>query len=233
MKTKTMILTAAVACGTLAAIAQSTVYSVNVVGYANVVMPPGFSIIANPLMAPTNTLGVLFAGQPDGFVVYKYDPISQWRLAVYQAPPWDPTNPQWDVPDMTLLPGEGAFVYNPSATPFTNTFVGEVIQGTNLTVNLPGNYTTNVGFQLVGSLIPQEGQLATDLGFPARDGDVIYTYRNSTEQWRLYDYTAPPWDPTNPQWTSGEPTITVGQGFFVYRPTPGQNWVRNFTVPQN
>jgi len=233
MKTKTMILTAAVACGTLAAIAQSTVYSVNVVGYANVVMPPGFSIIANPLMAPTNTLGVLFAGQPDGFVVYKYDPVNLWQVANYQALPWDPTNPVWDQPNMTLLPGEGAFVYNPSSTPFTNTFVGEVIQGTNLTVTLPGNLTTNVGFQLIGSLIPQEGQLATDLGFPARDGDTIYFYPNNTVQWQVYNYASPPWDPGNPVWDPAQPTLSVGQGFFVYRPTPGQNWVRDFTVPQN
>jgi hypothetical protein len=49
------------------------VYSVNAVGFVKVTVPAGFSMIANPLKAPTNTVGALFADAPDGTTVYKYD----------------------------------------------------------------------------------------------------------------------------------------------------------------
>jgi hypothetical protein len=56
MRTKTLALSAVLsALGTVSLVAQSNVYSVNSVGYINVTMPPGFSIITCPLIVGTDT----------------------------------------------------------------------------------------------------------------------------------------------------------------------------------
>jgi hypothetical protein len=51
MRTKALLCAAAVAAGALSAMAQSNVYSLNVVGYVNVPLVGGgaFNMIANPL----------------------------------------------------------------------------------------------------------------------------------------------------------------------------------------
>jgi hypothetical protein len=56
MRTKTLALSAVLgALGTSALVAQTNVYSLNAVGYINVTMPPGFSIITCPLIVGTDT----------------------------------------------------------------------------------------------------------------------------------------------------------------------------------
>jgi hypothetical protein len=58
MRTKTLLLSAAaMAAGLVSSVAQSNVYSVNVVGYVNQVLPAGTLVaVANPLDNGTNTL---------------------------------------------------------------------------------------------------------------------------------------------------------------------------------
>ena len=68
MKTKVLLLGAALAMTT--AIASAQTYSSNVVGYVNVDLVPGWNMIANPLSAATNTLELLTA--PVGSVAYKF-----------------------------------------------------------------------------------------------------------------------------------------------------------------
>jgi hypothetical protein len=56
MRTKTLALSAVLsALGTASLVAQTNVYSLNAVGYINVTMPPGFSIITCPLIVGTDT----------------------------------------------------------------------------------------------------------------------------------------------------------------------------------
>ncbi|MGH7967701.1 MAG: hypothetical protein ACREIC_03125, partial [Limisphaerales bacterium] len=49
------------------------IYSINIIGYAAVGLPPGFSLIANPFDAPGRTVGGSFSGWPDGTTLHKYD----------------------------------------------------------------------------------------------------------------------------------------------------------------
>jgi hypothetical protein len=120
MRTKTYLLSAAVgAVGLLAANAQ--VYSVNSVGYVNLNLPTGFSMIANPLNAPDNTIGALLPSFPLFGNLYK------WTGTGFDIATFTPGG--WDKPDITLAPGEGAFVNIDTAT--TVTFVGEVMQYAN------------------------------------------------------------------------------------------------------
>ena len=111
-----------------------TVYSVNSVGYVNLVIAPNFSIIANPLDAggTNNTVANLFAGVslPNNFKVYKF------INGGYSISTFKTTTGLWSDSTLSLAPGEAAFVNNPSASPITNTFVGTVMQGS-LTASIP------------------------------------------------------------------------------------------------
>ncbi len=205
MRTKTLVITAALgAAGALTSMAQ--VYSVNAVGYINVDLCPGFSIIANQLDAGqgNNTVGKLLTSVPDGTVLYKFVngayTINSFEFGA------------WERPDETLAPGEAAFVKVPSTTKVT--FVGEVPQG-RLTTPLVA------GFQLVSSQVPQSGALDTVLGFPAADGDVVYFFNCPGQSYSIFTYEFGAWDQT--------PSPAVGQGFFVKK-AAAATWTRTFSV---
>jgi len=223
MRTKTILLSALLAVASLTtALAAGEVYSVNAVGYVNVTVAPGFSMIANPLVAATNTIEALFAGVtggvPDDTTIYKFSSTSGWL-------PNARTFGAWDLPDDTLLPGEGVFILNPTTTAFTVTFVGEVPQGT-LTNALP------LGFSLRSSMVPQSGKLATDLGFPLKDAqnnDVDFTIYRFNVPGKSAGYTSYPYEFGG--WSIEEPVPAVAEGFFVQLPVAA-SWVRTFDVNQ-
>jgi len=214
MRTKTLVVTALCGLVSSAAVMAQSVYSLNAVGYVNTVIPTGFSIIANPLNAATNTLSSLLAGAPEGTMVYKYSGANFDSATFSQN---DAGVLTWDN-DLTLVPGEGAWINNPSA-PFTNTFVGEVVTGTN-TIAVP------VGYSLKGSIVPQAGVLNTDLGYPAQEGDAIYLYDNSIKNFVVSNYGQD--DAGNLVWDN-IPTIKVGQGFWIYT-TTAKSWTRVFNL---
>ncbi len=205
MRTKTLLLSAAVgAVGLLAADAQ--VYSVNSVGYVNKNIPTGFSLIANPLVGANNTVPTLFPSVPDGTIVYKFDAGTQGFIANNYFFGWSD-------PAMTLVPGEGAFIYNPGAG-FTATFVGEVSQG---------NLSTPVaaGFSILSSKVPQQGALDTALGYPVADGDIVYRYDNALAQYVAYNYFFG-WNQI--------PVIDVAESFFAFNSGASKSWTRTFSV---
>ncbi len=221
MRTKTLLLTAALVVAGLntAAAEQHTenggnqVFSVNAVGFVNVEVAPGFSMIANPLQAEDNTVASLFSNAPDGTVIYKWDAENGMF-----AEPNEFVFGEWSKPDQELKPGEGAFINNPTDSAFSITFVGEVMQGT-LENELP------TGFSMKSSMVPQSGQLQADLGFPATDGDVVY-------QWDAENQTYLPkrevlfgsWDPQQPE-------VSVGEAFWVQNNTDSsRTWTREFSV---
>jgi hypothetical protein len=206
MRTK-LLLSAAVlgVAGVIAASAQ--VYSVNVVGYINVPVPAGFSMIANQLNAsPDNTLATLMPNPPEGTTIYKFLPATgEYDISGFEFG-------EWSQPGMTLNPGEGAFIN--ASTAFTALFVGEVTQG-ELTTPLVA------GFQIVASQVPQSAALDTELGFPAAEGDIVYRFDNATGEYAISGYEFGEW--------SVVPVPNVGEAFFVSKAAAG-NWVRNFSV---
>jgi hypothetical protein len=196
--------------GAIAAEAQ-TVYSVNVVGYANVTLQPGYNLIANPLNSTNNTIAALLPGVP-GLTVYKYAPGSGYSTYTFDEFDlvWLPNG------QATLNPGEGAFIRNPTATNIVVTFVGEVLQGL-LTNSLP------VGYSLKSSMVPQVGKIDEVLQFQAQAGDTLYKF---TPGQGYQSYT---FDEFDLVWLPSSPIINVGEAFFLRRMAAGQ-WVRNFTV---
>lgn len=208
MRTKTLLLSAAVgAVGLLAADAQ--VYSVNSVGYINLALPSGFSMIANQLDNGNGNLVPDILTVPDGTTIFKYnESTGSYDLNTFLFGGWDD-------PQMTLSPGEGAFINNASGGVINLTFVGEVSQG-NLSNPLPA------GFSLKSSQVPQAGDLAADLAFPADDGDVVFTFSNASGAYETSTFLFGSWTPS-------APAVEVGESFFVNKQVAG-SWDRTFSV---
>src|SRR5690349_15003713 len=118
MRTKALLCCAALAAGIATSMAQSNVYSLNIVGYVNTPIAAGFNLIANPLDNGTNDLNSLFPGAATGDTIYLFNNGS-FTSASSLFGTWSP--------DPTLLPGTGIF-YQAGAA-FTNTFVGNVMTG--------------------------------------------------------------------------------------------------------
>jgi len=193
------------------ALAQSNVYSLNVVGYYNVVCPANqYVLLANQLHTTNDILSNVIPAPVPNSIFQKFN-------GGYTAYSFDDVDLVW-VPNgnATLAPGEGGFFKSPSAT--TLTFVGEVLQGS-LTNTLPvGQYAIR------SSMVPQAGRVTTDLNLPGEPNDILQTFNGG--------YTAYSFDDVDLVWVPTEPTNLVGQAFFYKKANGGTkpNWVRNFTV---
>jgi hypothetical protein len=224
MRTKTLLLAAAAAVAGIASLqAQSNVYSVNVVGYVNVTIPSGYSLIANPLNSSDNTVSNLFnattaSGAALGSTVYT------WNGAGFIGNNNDEFGGGWASPAQALPPGAGFFIKNPNAA-YTNTFVGEVLTG-NLT------NTPVAGYSLIASKVPQAGFVA-DLGLSAGLGDTIYMWNGAGFIGINNDEFGGGWSPTPPFTVDNVkgPQIGVAQSFFYKNIAGTATWERNFTIP--
>jgi hypothetical protein len=226
MRTKALLLAAAfAAAGVSTSVAQ--VYSVNAVGYVNVSVPPGFSMVSNPLNAGTgnNTVGKLFAnitgGVPTGFRVYSFNETTGLYNTAANYLPGVGFSPAGSA-NVEVLPGYGVFVFNPQAAgspALTLTFVGEVMQG-NLSNPIP------TGFSIKANQVPQAGK-PDSFGLPGAAGDKVFRFNKNTQ---LY-YTASTFV-VGPGWLPAVQPIDVGEAFFHYRaPANGATaWTRTFSV---
>jgi len=226
MRTKTLLLSGVVAALTSASL-MAQVYSLNAVGYINVTIPPGFSIVANQLNTTNNNISPLLDSQinPDGVsglnlcTFYKFangpGPYTTLQPDFFSVNtiPWD----QAYASNTTLNPGEAMFVKNLNTTNVVVTFVGTVLQG-----SLTNTALVGPGFSLVSSLVPQAGRVDVDLGLPEVDTDNVYIYNPSTATvpgWQTYtgdesSTQGQPWD--SPTGQPLNPTVVVGQGFFYH-----------------
>jgi len=215
MRTKTLLLTAAV-CAAGIATSKAQVYSVNAVGYVNTPLVKGYNMISNPLnntAANGNQIKSLFASLPLGSVIFLFDPAT----AKYVNAQVDEFTGEVTGPAATteLLPGNGVFVSSPSVG--TITFVGEVPQGT-LHNAIPK------GFSIKASQVPQAGTMATALGYTPTDGEVIFNYNESTQKYDSFSFEFGAWTPS-------EPTLQVGEAVFINAPA-AKSWDRTFSVNQ-
>jgi len=224
MRTKALLCAAALlAAGVATSMAQSNVYSLNVVGYVNVVLKPGLSLIANPLDAGNNSVSNIFRN-----VDYTQDTyaILTWDGSAFQGNQLDQFDGTWGNPTQVLAPGTGFFWKNPTANPITNTFVGNVLQGT-LTVPVPP------GLNLVASKVPQDG-FTQDLGLnPTPGHNTILLWDGHAFQGSDYDEFDSTWGPATGFTVDPVkgPYITNANGFFVKGDSQTTaTFTRNFTV---
>ena len=207
MKAKSLILAGVVAIASTLSASAQTVFSVNAVGFVNQTFNPGFSLVSNPLVATDNTVETLFANVPNGTQIFKFD------SGTAQFTPASKGLLGWINGTLTVVPGEAIFVFNPDASPFTVTFVGNVNQGS-LTNSLVA------GFNMISSQVPQAGLVETDLGAPISNGEIVYKWNGTG-----YD----PFSFGLLGWLPSEPTINVGEGFWINK-VAAADWTRNFDV---
>jgi hypothetical protein len=218
MRTKILLSTAVLGLVAVAAVNAQSVYSVNAVGYVNVSLPIGFSIISNPLNGTNNNLSTILPNVPNNTTVYRFNPATQGfeNASTFFV---DEGVGIW-FPDAPLPPGEGAFIQLTEAA--TLTFVGEVPQGA-LSNSIPAN------FSLRASQVPQSAALSSVLGFPAQNGDTVFMWDRALQQYKpALTYFV---DEGVGIWFPNEPTPEVAEGFFVQNSTGVlRPWTRNFSV---
>jgi hypothetical protein len=224
MRTKTLLAAAAMlAAGLASSMAQSNVYSLNVVGYVNRTVPGGgkYSMLANPLNATSNTLGGILTGSLlPGSQVLVFNPTivdydTYTRVAFGNG--WSPAAGA----AVSLAPGKGVLVFSPLANAdVTNTFVGEVLQGS-LT------HAIDAGYTFLGNKVPDTGNV-TVLGLTAAlvPGNQLGQMNVAIQDFDVSTRTG-----FNPFWSgpSGVPVLNVADGFYITAAI-ATNWVRNFTV---
>jgi len=186
-----------------------TVGSENVIGYASISVPPGYSLIANPLQAPSNAVSAILPDMPDETALNKFD-THLFKLTENAV-----KNGKWINPDETLSPGEGAIFLNPTTDFKIINFVGEVLQG-NLLLPIA------TGFSIHSSQIPKPGRLHADLGFPIHEGDIVHLFDRDRQKYVIYEYD-------QKHWESNPPVVGVGESFWIGKTTPG-NWVQNLVI---
>jgi hypothetical protein len=215
MRTKTLLLTAALSAAGIAT-SMAQVYSVNAVGYVTTKIPAkGFALIANPLKAADNTIQALFKGAPAGCQVFKFDGT---KFATATFDDIDGAFVPAAAANQTVLPGEGVFVFNPSAAEISFTFVGEVSQGT-LQNPLPK------GLSIRSSMVPQAGT-AKDLGLKGGAGDQIFKFDTAGQK-----YITSTFDDIDNDWVPALKELAVGEAFFLNSQKAG-SWDRTFSVNQ-
>jgi len=213
-----MILGAALlAAGVASSMAQSNVYSVNVVGYINLSLTNGLNLVANQLdfdgTGTNNTISGVFSNSlPNNSTVYKFESGSFVPIS-YSHSTW-----QASANTTSLNPGEAVFVLVPSSV--TVTTVGQVLQG-GLTNNLNG------ALNLLSSVAPLSGAVDSTgnggLNYVPTANDIIYVW-DPVGQSYLSPYSF-----SHGHWGPSDPVISVGQGFFL-QSTSTSPWVNTFTV---
>jgi hypothetical protein len=203
MRTKALLLSAALLAAGLTTTTAQSVYSVNAVGYVNLSLPVGYSMIANPLNTTNNTLNALLSDVPNSTQLLKWNGTG-FDVATFFFGAWDN--------NLTLDPGEGAFINLGAA--HTVTFVGEVMQGS-LVNPIPA------GYSIRASQVPQSGGVTTTLGLTQLDnGSQILLWNGSG--YDVHTLFFGNWDPS-------EPTVNVGQSFFI-NAGAATSWTRTFSV---
>lgn len=197
--------------------AQSNVYSLNVVGYINLTIVPGLNCVANQLDADgtgtNNTLTNIFGSSLNpGSTVYKFVNGTP-NAYTYSHGNFG------GAAGVSLNPGEGCFVYSTASSNITVTTVGQVLQGT-WTNNLTPPLT------LVSSIAPLSGTIDSTgnggLGYVPAPGDTLYIWDNTL--------TPPGYDAYT--YSHGhfgtDPILQPGEGLFI--DSGNTAWTNTFTV---
>jgi len=223
MRTKTLLLAAALsAAGLATSLAQSNVYSLNVVGYYNIPLTNNFNYISiqlGPDQTGTNATltSALGTNWPNFTKVYAYDlQLGLIGQAQVIAGAWTANA---TVTKRGVVAGGGLVLQPAAGSPTTLTIVGEVLQG-----HLVNGEAASAVPYLKSSMVPQAGLVKDVLGLnlPTIPG-TQNLYRSPAGSFINHVFLAG-------TWLGGQPNINVGESFFVSGVTNGFTWTRDFTV---
>ncbi|PYI89321.1 MAG: hypothetical protein DME26_01495 [Verrucomicrobia bacterium] len=155
-------------------------------------------------------------GIPDRSKVWLWDAETQ----SFGAPTTFSTGSGWST-DIQLSVGRGFVLKVPS--PSLITFIGVVPEGL-LTNFVAGNNKLS----LVGSIVPQSASLSV-LQYPGTDKEIVYLWNSTNQLFKdSITYFA------GYGWSGGSgsngPVIPSAHSFFVQRPGPDANWIRDFSL---
>jgi hypothetical protein len=235
MRTKTLLLAAALsAAGLATSLAQSNVYSLNVVGYINATLPTnGTYLLTAPLdldgTGLNNTLDTVLGTNytttlPNNPHVYGWTGSSWGYNVQLLSTGW--SGPTSAVNTNSMRPGQAFFFQNKSGSPVTITMVGNVLQKC---FSLP----LVTGVNAVGSPVPQEGKVETDLQFsiPSNTGtSASHVYRNVNGFSGATGVGYANFLKSGTTWVPSEPILKVGEGFIINSPVGTPAFTRCFTV---
>jgi len=224
MRTKTLLLTAALGVASIATSMAQAVYSVNVVGYINLTMRSGYNLVTAQLVTgtPANNLNAVLPTVTEESQVLTFTG-GNYSSDIYLGGAW--LNSTTGDPALTTVePGKGFFFLNPGALA-TVTLVGEVKLGSSTVTMTPG-------YSLVGSPIPQEVSLLPVNGFNPVEEMQYLTFNSAIQN---YDTALINLGGAWLNSITGDPVDArplVGQGFFILNPAAVNSlWTRIFVIP--
>jgi hypothetical protein len=228
MRTKTLLLTAALGAASIATSMAQAVYSVNIVGYINLTMKPGFNLIANQLNngSPANRITTLFTDPPEESQVLEFAG-GNYHSDIYIRDLGGWVDAIEGTASTTAVdPGEGIFFFNAALSDHPVTLVGEVILGAT-------TVTLNPGFTLFSSKVPMNIDVTPANGLIAGEEDQFLTFNALTQNYNtglinLADLGG--WV-DQVSGTPTAPSLVVGQGAFYFNASVGtpRAWSRTFT----
>ena len=247
MKKTLLIAAAALAAGIISTQASS-VYSQNIVGYANVPTTVGGAdyLISVPFVVGVSNganevFGTSLQGALDFTEILIWSPTAA-SYTLYQSD--DGSSTGWDdynfnpVPAPVLPVSQGFFLI-PAAGGLTNTFTGSVAinSGTTNTVTLP----VGGADYLVGSTVPYAGSITNNPGLNLNSLDTVGGVVGAGDFTQVLI-----WDPVAANFTliqtdSGSttgwddynfnpitpPSLKVGDGIFIVPSTANVNWIQS------
>jgi hypothetical protein len=233
MRTKTLLIAAAALAAAVTSSQAQTVYSQNIVGYANLALSAGnYELLAPAFDADgTGTNGTITSVVGTNIAVGTsvlvfngtgYDSLTWGTLGRGQPLGWT-FNGAYD-PTYPINVGEGFWMNDPSDTNLTVS--GTVLEGAALTnefILSAGNYS------LLSSQVPFSGGVTSVMNYQPTVGDSLLIYNGSG--YNAYTYgSLGRGQPV--EWTfngaSNEPNVSVGQGFWL-QPAANNTWVETFT----
>jgi hypothetical protein len=208
---------------------QAQVYSQNVVGYVNLTVTNGYSLIANQLdfdgTGTNNTVYTVFGTNwPSSTQILSYTPAGGYKTATFNSSSHLWTGSAGIVQaNQQLAVGGGVFIKVPASPNFTNvvTMTGQIfpVSATPATgYSLSG---TNVvpliaGFQIVSDAFPVAGGIQTVLGYNPTHSDQVYIY-NAGYSTKTFN--------TGTTWVGGQPVLQVGQAVYL-KAISNTNWTQ-------
>jgi hypothetical protein len=159
---------------------------------------PGFNMITTPLISGDNTIAEIMPNVPDGALLYRYDNNAKiYDIDSFELGQWNPATD-------ALMPGDGAFLFNPAPWPFTVTLAGQL--PVQVATASPTAGFTTPGTFLIGSRSTQPGKASQVLNQTFADGDMIYQFHPG-DGYSIHSFQLGVWD--------DEPTLKPGEAVFV------------------
>lgn len=160
--------------------------------FYNLDVLPGISLLSVPVIRSSNTISDAFQGIPAGSEAYMLsgDAFTTNRF----------DGSSWEVPEQSLLPGQGVFLLISEERPVTVTISGQL---------LSGRITNSIiqGVSLTSAKTLLAGRISTDMGLVVDPFDNVYLWRTNGYQ----VFTALP----GGMWHPYEPVVQRSEAFFI------------------